>query len=147
MEEQPLQRVGYGTKRVAVYKSESHKLHQAFPVAKDATIIGGQPVFMTADGTITSVATDNIYLGIAVTSSLTPAYPALPDAPEVTVMVQGFAIVNGVAAVDNTKPGHMTPGELDDDGFVKYTASTTETNFINITPAADAGDIIQILVK
>ena len=155
MENQPLQKVGYGTKRVVIYKSESHKLHQAFAVAKGATIIPGQPVYLMADGTVTSEASvkdgantvNNIYLGIAMTSSLTPAYPSLPDAPEVTVMVQGMAIVHGTAAAANTNPGYVTPGELDNDGYVKYTASTAETNFINITAGAAEGDLIQVLVK
>lgn len=155
MEPKPLQKVGYGTKRVVIYKSESHKLHQAFPVADSATIIPGQPVYLLADGTITSspttkvgeTTTNNIYLGIAMTSSLTPAYPSLPDAPEVTVMVQGMAIVHGTAAAASTPTGFVTPGDLDDDGYVEYTASTTATNFINITVGAAKGDLIQVLVK
>lgn len=44
--------VGSKTKQTVIYKSESHKLHQAFPVKKDEVILQGQPVQLNTDGTI-----------------------------------------------------------------------------------------------
>ena len=46
------------------YKSESHKLHQAFPVKKDEVILQGQPVQLNNDGTIQAYFGTGIYLGI-----------------------------------------------------------------------------------
>lgn len=39
-----LHKVGSRTPQAVIYKSESHKLHQAFPVKKGDTIVQGQPV-------------------------------------------------------------------------------------------------------
>ena len=47
-----LHKVGSRTPQAVIYKSESHKLHQAFPVKKDDIIVQGQPVKLNNDGTI-----------------------------------------------------------------------------------------------
>lgn len=157
--EKPFQLVGYPTPVAAVYKNESHKLHQAFPVEEEKTIIAGMPVALNNDGTISPYtgAADEIYLGIAVTQSIKPAYPTLPQAPEVTVMMEGFAIVYGVSN-GVIKPGYVqvVDGTTDDSGFVKYkqsitgtgdTAKAAPTNFIAINATENTGDLLQILVK
>lgn len=41
---------GGTTPRVVIYKSESHKLHQAFPVKDSVKIYAGNPVAITTDG-------------------------------------------------------------------------------------------------
>lgn len=43
---------GGTTPRVVIYKSESQKLHQAFPVKASVKIYAGNPVAITTDGTI-----------------------------------------------------------------------------------------------
>ena len=43
---------GGTTPRVVIYKSESHKLHQAFPVKASVKIYARNPVAITIDGTI-----------------------------------------------------------------------------------------------
>lgn len=68
---------GGTTPRVVIYKSESHKLHQAFLVNKASVkIYAGNPVAITADGTIELLtkANEANYLGIAVTDNNNPAY-------------------------------------------------------------------------
>lgn len=47
-----LHKVGSRTPQAVIYKSESHKLHQAFPVKSGDTIVQGQPVKLNNDGTI-----------------------------------------------------------------------------------------------
>lgn len=150
MEKKPFQRVGYVTNVAAVYKSESHKLHQSFPVKKGKTIVPGQPVSLENDGSISPYAggDEEIYLGIAVTSSITPAYPELPMAPEVTVMVEGFAVVYGVSNGE-VKPGYVNvvDGTTDDSGFVKYQTSTKASKFIALNAVENEGELIQIIVR
>lgn len=145
--EKPLQKIGYKTPKAAIFKSESHKLHNSFPVKKGSTIYPGQAVAIDADGYISpyTESTQN-YLGIAVNSSLHPAYPALPDAPEVTVMVEAFAIIYGIANGTITVGPVMPTADVDaETGLVKYNQGT-EKNFIAINPG-ESGDLIQILVK
>ena len=88
---------GGTTPRVVIYKSESHKLHQAFPVKASVKIYAGNPVAITADGTIELLTKSNEanYLGIAVTDNINPAYKESANAGpvEVTVAVQGFMII------------------------------------------------------
>ena len=146
--EKPLQKIGYKTPKAAIFKSESQKLHNSFPVKSGSTIYPGQPVAIDADGTISpyTESTQN-YLGIAVNSSLHPAYPALPDAPEVTVMVEAFAIIYGIANTSITVGPVMPTTEVDaETGLVKYGPSSDVKNFIAINPG-ESGDLIQILVK
>ena len=148
MTETPMTLVGQKTPRAVIYKSESHKLHQAFCVKADTKIVKGQPVKLETDGTISPYTGTGIYLGIAVTDNINPAYHAQRNFPvEVTVMVEGFAIVNWVAADDSTPAGYVTPGAaLLNDRYVKGTTSSSETKFIALN-AGDTNEVIQVLVK
>lgn len=155
---QVLRRVGAPTPQAVIYKSESHKLHQAFAVkvtdgVRDE-IVPGQPVKLNSDGTISPYAGSGIYLGIAVTDSRFPCYPDGALGPEVTVMMEGFAVVYGEVktgvsdlACVYVAPEAKTAGKQ----YVAYDATassgTTESHFINITPGADAGELIQVLVR
>ena len=148
MTETPMTLVGQKTPRAVIYKSESHKLHQAFCVKADTKIVKGQPVKLETDGTISPYTGTRIYLGIAVTDNINHAYHAQRNFPvEVTVMVEGFAIVNWVAAADSTPAGYVTPGAaLLNDRYVKGTTSSSETKFIALN-AGDTNEVIQVLVK
>lgn len=148
MTETPMTLVGQKTPRAVIYKSESHKLHQAFCVKAETKIVKGQPVKLETDGTISPYTGTGTYLGIAVTDSINPAYQAQRNFPvEVTVMVEGFAIVNWVAAAESTPAGYVTPGAaLLNDRYVKGTTSPSETKFIALN-AGDANEVIQVLVK
>ena len=148
MTETPLTLVGQKTPRAVIYKSESHKLHQAFCVKADTKIVKGQPVKLETDGTISPYTGTGIYLGIAVTDNINPAYQGQRNFPvEVTVMVEGFAIVNWVAAGDSTPAGYVTPGsDLLNGRYVKGTTSPSETKFIALN-AGDTNEVIQVLVK
>lgn len=146
----PLTLGGEVTPRTTIYKSESHKLHQAFCVKEGETILKSMPVALTEDGEIEPYTSDDqVYLGVAVTDNIAPAYKAQRNYPiEVTVMVEAFAICN-YAAKDNTvKCGYVKPnGDTVNNRFIQVEASTTETHFINITPVDEANDIIQVLIK
>ena len=148
MTETPMTLVGQKTPRAVIYKSESHKLNQAFCVKSGAKIVKGQPVKLENDGTISPYTGTGIYLGIAVTDNVNPAYQAQRNFPvEVTVMVEGFAIVNWVAAAESTPAGYVTPGaDLLNDRYVKGTTSSSETKFIALN-AGDTNEVIQVLVK
>lgn len=145
-----LHTVGGRTPQAVVYKSESHKLHQAFPVKKGDTIVQGQAVKLNEDGTISPYtgATGEIYLGIAVNYSKYPAYPPTPQGPEVTVMMEAFAIVHGIAKEEITSAGYVnTDGTLDHSGiYPNYSPSTGETKFVAINTSG-ADELVQILVK
>ena len=147
-----LHKVGGQTLQAVIYKSESHKLHQAFPVKDGDTIVHGQPVKLNTDGTISPYtgAEDEVYLGIAVNYSKYPAYPAMAAWVEVTVMMEGFAIIHGIAKDNITETGYVqTDGTLDDSGtYPNFSPSVSgaETKFIAIS-MAEADDLVQILVK
>lgn len=150
-----LHKVGGRTQQAVIYKSESHKLHQAFPVKSGDTIVQGQPVKLNDDGTISPYtgAAGDMYLGIAVNYSKYPAYPAYPAnaaGVEVTVMVEAFAIIHGIAKAELTTTGYVkTDGTLDESGtYTNFQPSdaNAETKFIAIN-VAEVGDLIQILVK
>lgn len=147
-----LHKVGGRTPQAVIYKSESHKLHQAFPVKNDVTIVQGQPVKLNIDGTISPYTGDEneVYLGIAVNYSKYPAYPATAAGVEVTVMMEGFAVIHGIAKVEITSTGYVqTDGTLDASGtYLNFSPSTSgaETKFIAIN-VADVDDLVQILVK
>lgn len=146
-----LHKVGGRTPQAVIYKSESHKLHQAFPVKDGDTIVQGQPVKLNTDGTISPYtgAEGEVYLGIAVNYSKYPAYPATAAGVEVTVMMEGFAVIHGIAA-KITKTGYVqTDGTLDASGtYPNFSPSTNnaETKFIAINEA-EVDDLVQILVK
>ena len=76
MKETKLTMWGEETLRATIYKSESYKLHQSFTVKNEKKIYQGQPVALNTDGTIQPYTGDvgEIYLGIAVTDSINPAY-------------------------------------------------------------------------
>lgn len=147
-----LHKVGGRTPQAVIYKSESHKLHQAFPVKDGKTIIQGQPVKLnTDDGTISPYAgvEGEVYLGIAVNYSKYPAYPATAAGVEVTVMMEGFAVIHGIAK-EKINTGYVqTDGTLDASGTYPNfspSASGAETKFIAIN-GAEVDDLVQILVK
>lgn len=147
----PLTLGGEVTPRTVIYKSESHKLHQAFCVKEDAKILKSMPVALTEDGEIEPFtgADKQVYLGVAVTDNVNPAYKAQRNFPvEVTVMVEAFAICNYVAGADSVKCGYVKPnGNTVNDRFISVDASTDPTHFINITPVEEANDIIQVLIR
>lgn len=153
LKETNLTLVGQKTPRVVIYKNESQKLCQAFCVKSSEKILKGMPVALHTDGTIMPFTGTECYLGVALTDNVNPAYQGQKDFPvEVTVMVEGFAIVNGVAqkALD---AGYVKPTKtLLNDRFVTYDKSNTSsqevaTNFIALNPASDGNDLIQVLVK
>lgn len=156
---------GGTTPQVVIYKSESHKLHQAFPVkapvnvkAPVKKIYAGNPVAITDDGTIELLTKDNEvnYLGIAVTDSNNPAYKESANAGsvEVTVAVQGFMIINAISE-DALAAGPVEIGTVMDDTnhFTKFKtftpadASTRPVNFISLTKASAKDELIQVLCK
>jgi hypothetical protein len=153
---------GGTTPRVVIYKSESHKLHQAFPVKAHVKIYAGNPVAITSEGTIELLTKDNEanYLGIAVTDNNNPAYKESANAGhgEVTVAVQGFMIINAIsedtldagpveigAGMDATNTNHFTK-------FKAFTqagadAATRPMNFISLTKVSAKDELIQVLCK
>ena len=147
MENSNLTLAGQKTPRVVVYKSESHKLHQAFAVKDKETIVKGMPVAIEKDGTISPYKGTGVYLGIAVTDNVNPAYQAQRGYPvEVTVMVEGFAIVNGAAKAAISAGYVNTDGTVVSGRFTNYSASESETKFIALN-SAEQGDLVQVLVK
>lgn len=147
-----LHKVGGQTHQAVIYKSESHKLHQAFPVKNGDTIVQGQPVKLNSDGTISPYTGDKgeVYLGIAVNYSKYPAYPATAAGVEVTVMMEGFAVIHGIAKANITTTGYVqTDGTLGASGTYPNfspSASGDETKFIAIN-VAEVDDLVQVLVK
>lgn len=151
---------GGTTPRVVIYKSESHKLHQAFPVKAPVKIYAGNPVAITPDGTIESLTKDNEanYLGIAVTDNINPAYKESANAGpvEVTVAVQGFMIINAIseAALD-AGPVEIGTGMDATNHFTKFKTFTQAdaasairpVNFISLTQASAKDELIQVLCK
>ena len=147
-----LHKVGGQTLQAVIYKSESHKLHQAFPVKNGDTIVHGQPVKLNTDGTISPYTgvEGEVYLGIAVNYSKYPAYPAMAAWVEVTVMMEGFAVIHGIAKAEIKATGYVqTDGTLDPSGtYPNFSPSVSgaETKFIAIN-VAEVDDLVQILVK
>lgn len=151
---------GGTTPRVVIYKSESHKLHQAFPVKASVKIYAGNPVAITPEGTIELLTKGNEanYLGIAVTDNNNPAYKESANAGhvEVTVAVQGFMIINAIseAALD-AGPVEIGIGMDDINHFTKFKtftqagadAATRPVNFISLTKASAKDELIQVLCK
>lgn len=150
---------GGTTPRVVIYKSESHKLHQSFPVKASVTIYAGNPVAITADGTIELLteANEANYLGIAVTDNNNPAYKESANAGpvEVTVAVQGFMIINAISAEAalNAGPVEIDTGMDATNHFTKFktstqaAAATRPVNFISLTKASAEDELIQVLCK
>ena len=151
---------GGTTPRVVIYKSESHKLHQAFPVKASVRIYAGNPVAITIDGTIELLTSANEanYLGIAVTDNINPAYKESANAGpvEVTVAVQGFMIINAISeAALNAGPVEIGTGMDATNHFTKFktftqasaNAVTRPVNFISLTKASAKDELIQVLCK
>ena len=151
---------GGTTPRVVIYKSESHKLHQAFPVKASVKIYAGNPVAITTDGTIELLTKDNEanYLGIAVTDNINPAYKESANAGpvEVTVAVQGFMIINAISeAALNAGPVEIGTGMDATNHFTKFKTftqadaaeATRPVNFISLTKASAKDELIQVLCK
>lgn len=151
---------GGTTPRVVIYKSESHKLHQAFPVKASVKIYAGNPVAITAEGTIELLTNANEanYLGIAVTDNNNPAYKESANAGsvEVTVAVQGFMIINAISeAALNAGPVEIGTGMDATNHFTKFKtftqavaeAATRPVNFISLTKASAKDELIQVLCK
>lgn len=151
---------GGTTPRVVIYKSESHKLHQAFPVKASASvnIYAGNPVAITDDGTIELLtkANEANYLGIAVTDNNNPAYKASANAGpvEVTVAVQGFMIINAISETAlNAGPVEISTGMDATNHFTKFKtftqadAATRPVNFISLTKVTAKDELIQVLCK
>lgn len=151
---------GGTTPRVVIYKSESHKLHQAFPVKASVKIYAGNPVAITANGTIELLTKDNEanYLGIAVTDNINPAYKESANAGsvEVTVAVQGFMIINAISeAALNAGPVEIGTGMDATNHFTKFktftqadaASATRPVNFISLTKASAKDELIQVLCK
>lgn len=146
---QQLTLFGERTPRAVIYKSESHKLHQAFNVKAGEKIVQGMPVALNEEGLIypcTDVDTQ-VYLGVAVTDNVNPAYQPQRNFPvEVTVAMEGYMICNWVSN-GNIEAGYVTPdGELLNDRFVKANQATS-TQFIALNPAEEANEVIQVLIK
>lgn len=141
--------VGQKTPQAVIYKSESHKLHQAFVVKTGENIIQGQPVQINEDGTIQAWKKEKEggrpYIGIAVTDSYYPAYPG----NEVTVAVRGFMVVYGLSNGE-IKAGPVTPDPTapvdDTNTYIKYNQGTDD-EFIALNTASSAGELIQVLVR
>ena len=151
---------GGTTPRVVIYKSESHKLHQAFPVKASVKIYAGNPVAITTDGTIELLtkANEANYLGIAVTDNINPAYKESANAGsvEVTVAVQGFMIINAISeAALNAGPVEIGTGMDATNHFTKFKTftqagaadATCPVNFISLTKASAKDELIQVLCK
>lgn len=150
---------GGTTPRVVIYKSESHKLHQAFPVKASVDIYAGNPVAITPEGTIELLTKGNEanYLGIAVTDNNNPAYKESANAGpvEVTVAVQGFMIINAISeAALEAGPVEISTGMDDTYHFTRFKTLTqagadaaTPVNFISLTKASEKDELIQVLCK
>ena len=151
-QDQPMTLIGEKTPRAVIYKSESHMLHQAFCVKENKVIHQGMPVALDTDGNIEPYIPggdgSQVYLGIAVTDNINPAYQTQRNFPvEVTVAVEAFMVVNWVAK-DAMECGYVKPTDtLLIDRFITAETSDDETKFISIVPADEANDIIQVLVR
>lgn len=146
----PLTLMGEQTPKVVIFKSESHKLCEAFNVAEDNTIIKGMLVALDEDGNITPYtgAEGEVYLGMAITDNVNPAYRAQRNFPvEVTVMVEAFAVVHKVSSAE-VKPGFVAPtGNVVNHMYEEVAQSTDETKFICIDAADEKGQILRVLVR
>lgn len=146
----PLTLMGEQTPKVVIFKSESHKLCEAFNVAEGNTIIKGMLVALDEDGNITPCtgAEGEVYLGMAITDNVNPAYRAQRNFPvEVTVMVEAFAVVHKVSSAE-VKPGFVAPtGNVVNHMYEEVAQSTDETKFICIDAADEKGQILRVLVR
>ena len=146
----PLTLMGEQTPKVVIFKSESHKLCEAFNVAEGKTIINGMLVALNEDGNITPYtgAEGEVYLGVAITDNVNPAYRAQRNFPvEVTVMVEAFAVVHKVSSAA-VNPGFVKPtGQVINNMYEEVAQSVEETKFISIDAADAKGQILRVLVR
>lgn len=142
----------YGeTDPVLFYKSESHKLHNAFLPKTGYTPAEGDLVKLTADGEIELAAADDNQkvIGQVVNTPLTTTPSSVLGKQEYTVMLRGYAIINAEAGADAVVPGPVR--------FLAYNGTTLKQEFIIATTletqvgwaleAGDDGDSIKVLMK
>lgn len=137
-----------------IHKHESHKLHQAFNVVDDVTINQGDPCYLMPSGLIQSWTSgvepaNGIFIGVAVTDTLTPAYnESRQRGPiEVTVAVAGYIILWGEAS------GNLGTNSLYVQPSGRSTATpqlltwdeASESKFVALYPVS-TGELVQILV-
>ena len=147
--DQQMTLMGVATPKTVIHKSESHKLHQAFPVKSGDVIIQGMPVQINADGTISPYYGTGVYIGVAITDSEYPAYDKNNGYVEVTVAVEGYIIVCGLAQAA-LNAGAVIPAELKDDNrYVSYKTATDTDNpkFIALQKAESADELIHVLIR
>lgn len=141
----------YGSTPVAaIFKSESHKLHHAFPLKTGKSVVQGQLVVLNADGTVQGFGTDDSLanvIGVAITNSANPSYQAsMQHGPvDITVAVKGHAIVNAVAGDDGITAGPVKPtGALDSTGkYAKYINTEAATTIdVDIDGGTDTGQAL-----
>lgn len=144
---------GTKTPKTKVYKSESHKLCQAFPIAKDEIINEGAPVGITAAGTVKAYKggdATSVYIGVATSYSENSPYPGYHSGTkDQTVMVSGCAVVYGVGGTTGiANAGYVNPTGVDANGYTTYVASAegAATSFIALHAAAE-GELVQVMVK
>lgn len=147
---------GQKTPRVSIYKHESHKLHQAFNVADGVTIVQGMPVALDNTGKLIAYdgTTGQVYLGVAVTDSVTPAYAGQRGYPvEVTVAVEGYMVCYWAASAAIT-PGYVKPaGTLFNSRYpnCSNTTSGAESKFIALAPASAPAngevELVPVLIR
>lgn len=139
--------MGSKAPKSVIHKSESHKLHQAFPVKDGDTIVQGMPVMINADGTISPYVGTGLFIGVATTNSEYPAYEDKGEI-EVTVAVNGYAIICGKASAA-LNAGAVLPTALGkDEMYVTYKTDTNDApRFISLQKASGAGELIHVLVR
>lgn len=145
----PLTIMGEQTPKVVIFKSESHKLCEAFNVAEGQTILKGMPVALDDDGNITPYkgSDDEVYLGIAITDNVNPAYRAQRNFPvEVTVMVEAYAVVH-FASKGAVNPGYVKPLGTTVKAYTEVEQANDATKFVCIDAADEAGQILRVLVR
>ena len=145
--------LGSKTGRAPIYKSESGKLHQSFPVKSGKKVTPGYQVVLNTDGTVQNFESGNslsAIIGVAVNNSETPAYQASKQygAVEATVAVSGHAIINAASgAALSAGPVKPTGAELE--GYPKYATATPGTDVITaiaLNEASGADELIQVLI-
>lgn len=146
---QPLTKLGIRTPKVVIYKSESHKLCQAFPVKDGDIIYSGAPVKLNTNGTISPYFGSGTYIGIAQNFGDGSPYPATAAGKELTVMVEGFTILYGLSKGAFEAGGVKPASASTTSAYTEYGADAVNPNpkFIALNSATAAGELVQILVK
>ena len=127
-------KVGTQTPPVAIFKSESHKLHHAFPLEDSEKVVQGQPVVLLSTGTVRGFKNGDslsAIIGFAVTESSHPAYqPSRQHGPiDITVAVSGHAIVHAISGAALVAGPVKPTGGLDSTGkYAEYIQATPGTS-------------------